>query len=100
MLQLSRRLLFAAVSFNWYPKVHMTKIGLNRNKAASTVAANIILRSSVAAGFPLFTRQMFEKMGVQWACTLLGSLAAIMIPIPLAFRVYGPWLRRKSKLLD
>lgn len=68
--------------------------------AASTVAANIILRSSVAAGFPLFTTQMFENMGVQWACTLLGSLAAVMIPIPLVFRAYGPWLRGKSKLFQ
>ncbi|KAJ5085825.1 hypothetical protein N7532_010596 [Penicillium argentinense] len=66
--------------------------------AASTVAANIILRSTVAAGFPVFTTQMFENMGVQWACTLLGCLAAIMIPIPVAFRAYGPWLRSKSKL--
>ncbi|KZF18832.1 putative bicyclomycin resistance protein [Xylona heveae TC161] len=66
--------------------------------AASTVAANIILRSSVAAGFPLFSKQMFKNLGVQWAGTLLGCLAAIMIPIPLAFRIWGPWLRGKSKL--
>ncbi|KAJ5278984.1 hypothetical protein N7478_004356 [Penicillium angulare] len=66
--------------------------------AASTVAANIILRSSIAAGFPLFTKQMFENMGIQWACTLLACLAAIMIPIPIAFRAYGPQLRAKSKL--
>ncbi|KAJ5219108.1 uncharacterized protein N7498_001207 [Penicillium cinerascens] len=68
--------------------------------AASTVAANIILRSVVASGFPLFSKQMFKNMGVQWAGTLLGCLAAIMIPIPLAFRAYGPWLRSKSKLFQ
>jgi DHA1 family multidrug resistance protein-like MFS transporter len=68
------------------------------NSAASTVAANIILRSTVAAGFPLFTTQMFENMGIQWACTLLGCLAALMIPIPMVFRAYGPLLRSKSKL--
>lgn len=67
--------------------------------AASTVAANIILRSSMAAAFPLFSKQMFKNMGVQWAGTLLGCLAMVMIPIPFAFRFYGPWLRRKSKLL-
>ncbi|KAL4784391.1 putative bicyclomycin resistance protein [Aspergillus varians] len=66
--------------------------------AASTVAANIMLRSAVAAGFPLFTKQMFHNLGVQWAGTLLGCLAAGMIPIPLAFWVYGPWLRGKSTL--
>ncbi|KAJ5084603.1 hypothetical protein NUU61_009182 [Penicillium alfredii] len=68
--------------------------------AASAVAANIILRSAVAAGFPLFSTQMFENMGVQWAGTLLGCLAAIMMPIPLAFRTYGPWLRTKSKIFQ
>ncbi|KAF7183235.1 hypothetical protein CNMCM7691_003148 [Aspergillus felis] len=66
--------------------------------AASTVAANIILRSAVAAGFPLFSKQMFERLGVQWAATLLGCLAATMIPIPLVFRAYGPLLRKKSQL--
>ncbi|PYI17335.1 putative bicyclomycin resistance protein [Aspergillus japonicus CBS 114.51] len=66
--------------------------------AASTVAANIILRSSVAAGFPLFTKQMFENLGIQWAATLLGCLAAAMIPIPFAFRRWGPRLRGKSSL--
>ncbi|KAJ5678215.1 uncharacterized protein N7477_003848 [Penicillium maclennaniae] len=68
--------------------------------AASAVAANIILRSAVAAGFPLFAKQMFKNMGVQWAGTLLGCLAAIMIPIPFLFRSYGPLLRRRSKLFQ
>ncbi|KAJ5436329.1 hypothetical protein N7445_007214 [Penicillium cf. griseofulvum] len=66
--------------------------------AASAVAANVILRSAVAAGFPLFSRQMFQNMGIQWAGTLLGCLAAIMIPIPIIFRSYGPLLRGKSKV--
>ncbi|KAJ5629226.1 hypothetical protein N7528_002883 [Penicillium herquei] len=68
--------------------------------AASAVAANIILRSSVAAGFPMFTTQMFEKLGIQWACTLLGCLAALMIPIPYVFRSYGKVLRERSKLFQ
>ncbi|KAK6840394.1 hypothetical protein PG995_016148 [Apiospora arundinis] len=67
--------------------------------AASAVAANIILRSSIAAGFPLFSTQMFKGLGVQWACTILGCLAALMIPIPIAFRIYGPRLRQKSAML-
>lgn len=59
-----------------------------------------MLRSAIAAGFPLFSRQMFENLGVQWASTLLGCLAVIMIPIPFAFRILGPRLRSKSKLLQ
>lgn len=40
---------------------------------------------------------MFQNLGVQWAGTLLGCLALIMIPIPLAFIKWGPALRKKSK---
>ncbi|PSR78912.1 bicyclomycin resistance protein [Coniella lustricola] len=67
--------------------------------AASAVAANIILRSSIAAGFPLFSKQMFEGMGVQWAGTLLGCLAAVMVPIPFLLRRHGEGLRARSRLL-
>lgn len=66
--------------------------------AASAVAANIIMRSAMAAGFPLFTKQMFHNLGIQWAGTLLGCLAAVMIPIPFVFRRIGPTLRRRSAL--
>lgn len=67
--------------------------------AASAVAANIMLRSVIAAGFPLFTRQMFSNLGIQWAGTLLGCIAAVMIPIPIIFWFYGAALRRKSKVM-
>ncbi|KAK9319126.1 major facilitator superfamily domain-containing protein [Lipomyces orientalis] len=64
---------------------------------ASVFAANAILRSAIGAGFPLFARQMFDNLGIEWAGTLLGCLAAIMVPIPLVFRFWGPSLRKKSK---
>ncbi|EKV11002.1 MFS multidrug transporter, putative [Penicillium digitatum PHI26] len=65
--------------------------------AASVFAANTIIRSAVGAAFPLFSKQMFVNLGVQWAATLLGCLALIMIPIPLLFIKWGPALRKKSK---
>ncbi|QIW98849.1 hypothetical protein AMS68_004367 [Peltaster fructicola] len=58
--------------------------------AASAVAANVMLRSAVAAAFPLFSRQLFANLGVQWAGTLLGCLATVMVPIPILFRMYEP----------
>lgn len=104
LFQLHRRRLSSNVSFATSPIRFVfvereTDWGLHDDRAASAVAANIILRSSFAAGFPLFSTQMFENMGVQWACTLLGCVAAVMIPIPVAFRMYGPRLRGKSKML-
>lgn len=58
-----------------------------------------MLRSSIAAAFPLFSTQMFENLGVQWAGTLLACLATVMVPIPFVFRAYGPQLRGKSRIL-
>jgi DHA1 family multidrug resistance protein-like MFS transporter len=40
---------------------------------------------------------MFNNLGVQWAGTLLGCLAAIMIPIPVGFIIFGPQLRARSR---
>jgi DHA1 family multidrug resistance protein-like MFS transporter len=51
----------------------------------------------IAASFPLFSRQMFENMGIQWASTLLGCVAVCLVPIPVAFYFYGKRLRMKSK---
>ena len=68
------------------------------NRAASTIAANTILRSAIGCSFPLFSRQMMENLGIQWAGTMLGCIAVVMIPIPVLFKIYGPWLRGKSKL--
>ncbi|EXJ87476.1 MFS transporter, DHA1 family, multidrug resistance protein [Capronia epimyces CBS 606.96] len=65
--------------------------------AASAVAANTFLRSISAAGFPLFARQMFNGMGIEWAGTLLGCLAFCLVPIPVLFYFYGKKLRQKSK---
>lgn len=70
---------------------------IDKTSAASVFAANTILRSAIGACFPLFSRQMFQNLGVQWAGTLLGCLAAIMIPIPLGFLFYGPALRKRSR---
>ncbi|KAL0959062.1 hypothetical protein HGRIS_014362 [Hohenbuehelia grisea] len=65
--------------------------------SASAFAANVMLRSGTAAAFPLFTTQMFMKLGVNWACTLLGLISLILAPSPFLFRMYGPRIRKSSK---
>lgn len=64
--------------------------------AASAIAGNTFMRSLAGAGFPLFARQMFEGMGIQWAGTLLGCVAAVLAPIPFIFYIYGAKIRQKS----
>ncbi|KAF1930778.1 major facilitator superfamily [Didymella exigua CBS 183.55] len=64
--------------------------------AASAIAANTFLRSLCGAIFPLFARQMFEGMGIQWASTLLGILAALLVPVPVWFYLRGAKIRERS----
>jgi len=64
--------------------------------AASAIAGNTFMRSLCGAGFPLFARQMFEGMGIQWASTLLGCVAALLAPIPFVLYKYGHKIRAKS----
>ncbi|KAF9640123.1 putative major facilitator superfamily transporter protein [Lasiodiplodia theobromae] len=65
--------------------------------AASAIAANTFLRSLCGAGFPLFATYMFEGMGVQWAGTLLGCVAAVLVPVPILFYLKGAKIRERSQ---
>lgn len=64
--------------------------------AASAIAGNTFLRSLAGAGFPLFATYMFKGMGIEWASTLLGCVAAALIPIPVIFYLYGHKIRQRS----
>ncbi|KAM3079316.1 hypothetical protein ACMFMG_005750 [Clarireedia jacksonii] len=64
--------------------------------AASAIAANTLLRSLAGAGFPLFSQYMFKALGVNWAGTLLGCVAFVLVPIPVVFYLYGAKIRERS----
>ncbi|KAF8825188.1 hypothetical protein HHX47_DHR7000257 [Lentinula edodes] len=64
---------------------------------ASAFAANTIIRSLVAAAFPLFTVQMFQTLGIGWAASLIGFIALLLAPSPFLFYKYGARIRAKSK---
>lgn len=64
---------------------------------ASCIAANNLLRYVLASVFPLFTVQCFENLGIGWAGSLFGFIAAIMVPVPFIFSYFGPKFRARSK---
>lgn len=64
--------------------------------SASAIAANTFLRSLAGAGFPLFARQMIHGMGVEWAGTLLGCVAFVLVPLPVLFWLKGDKIRARS----
>ncbi|RAL14830.1 MFS transporter [Aspergillus homomorphus CBS 101889] len=65
--------------------------------ANSAIAANTLIRSSLGGAFPLFATQMYNKLGVDWASSLLGFITLAMIPIPVLFFFFGKKLRAMSK---
>ena len=65
--------------------------------AASSLAANSVLRSLFGMAFPLFTTYMYQNLGIHWASSIPAFLAAACIPFPVLFYIFGPRIRRHCK---
>ncbi|OUT23972.1 hypothetical protein CAS74_000348 [Pichia kudriavzevii] len=63
--------------------------------AASALATKVFLRSAGGAAFPLFTMQMYHKLGLHWASWLLAFITTAMVALPFAFYKWGAQLRKK-----
>lgn len=68
---------------------------LNLN-AASAVAANGFCRYVLGAVFPLFTLQMYERLGIGWATSLLAFISVALMPVPWVLFKYGKKIRARS----
>lgn len=65
--------------------------------SASALASSVFTRNAFAAIIiPLATFPLYDRLGIDWACTLLGGLCVLLTPIPFAFIRWGPALRRRS----
>lgn len=65
--------------------------------SASALAANTVIRSAVAAAFPLFISQMISALGVGWAGSVFGFVGVLIAPSPLLFYMYGSRFRTNSQ---
>jgi hypothetical protein len=69
-----------------------------RPVAASAMASNSFMRSSFAAGFPLFGRAMYySPLGIVGSNALLAGLALLMTPLPFIFYRVGHRFRQGSR---
>ncbi|KAF5023730.1 hypothetical protein F66182_4204 [Fusarium sp. NRRL 66182] len=66
--------------------------------AASALAANAVMRSIAAAVLPLAGLPMYDKLGMGWGNSLLGFVAAALIPTPWLFIKYGEYLRKRFEI--
>lgn len=65
--------------------------------AASVLAGSSVLRSLFGAAFPLFTAQMYGRLGIHWASTLAAFLSLLCLPFPWLFYRYGREVRVRCK---
>lgn len=65
--------------------------------AASAMGATSAARSTFGVVLPFAARPMFTRLGVDWGCSLLGILSALMCLIPFVFIKYGEKIRANSK---
>ncbi|KAK9465931.1 major facilitator superfamily domain-containing protein [Lipomyces arxii] len=68
-----------------------------QHHAASALAAKTFIRSFWGGAVPLFTIQMYHKMGWEWASTFLGFLSLACCAIPYGFYFFGARIRSRSK---
>ncbi|KAF9873978.1 major facilitator superfamily transporter [Colletotrichum karsti] len=68
-----------------------------QHQAASALAAKTCIRSFWGAAVVLFTEQMYDRLGDQWASTLLAFIGLACCAIPFLFWVYGAKIRERSK---
>ncbi|KAK0730965.1 major facilitator superfamily domain-containing protein [Lasiosphaeris hirsuta] len=68
-----------------------------QHQAASALAAKTFIRSFWGAATVLFTEQMYERLGDQWASSLLGFLGLACCGIPFLFWTFGARIRQRSK---
>ncbi|SMN18085.1 similar to Saccharomyces cerevisiae YGR138C TPO2 Polyamine transport protein specific for spermine [Maudiozyma saulgeensis] len=68
--------------------------------ASSALATKVFLRSAGGAAFPLFTTQMYHKLGLHWASWLLAFICTAMIALPFGFSMWGKELRHKLSKKD
>lgn len=64
--------------------------------SSSAIAANVCVRSATAAAFPLFAIHMFERLGTEWATSLLAFFCLALAPVPFLFWRYGAKIRSWS----
>ncbi|KAI1376526.1 MFS general substrate transporter [Hypoxylon crocopeplum] len=68
-----------------------------QHQAASALAAKTCIRSFWGAAVVLFTNQMYDRLGYEWASTLLAFISLACCAIPFLFWVYGERIRQKSR---
>ncbi|KAM0756467.1 MFS general substrate transporter [Meredithblackwellia eburnea MCA 4105] len=65
--------------------------------ASSALSGQSLCRNLSATAFPLFTTQMYQRLGFQWASFLAGCIGLVLASTPFVLLAFGPRIRAASK---
>ncbi|CAO1620164.1 unnamed protein product [Parajaminaea phylloscopi] len=65
--------------------------------SASAMACAVLVRSILAAAFPLFAQELFRTLGFGWGSSLLAFIALAGIPAPMVLFRCGPRMRDRYR---
>ncbi|KAF2157531.1 MFS general substrate transporter [Myriangium duriaei CBS 260.36] len=65
--------------------------------AASVTSTHTVVRSLLAAFLPLAGQPLYKNLGLGWGNSVLGFIAAAMIPLPLILMKYGGKVRTNPR---
>ncbi|PWN48765.1 MFS general substrate transporter [Violaceomyces palustris] len=67
--------------------------------SASATACAVLVRSILAAAFPLFAEELYEDLGYGWGSSLIAFIALAGIPVPIILFRYGERLRNRYRFV-
>lgn len=94
-IPLAATVIFGASQVSIFNTVQTYYIDAYSSNAASALAAGAFLRSIVGGVVPLFVGPMFESIGYGFGMSVFGSIALVLMPVPLLFYKFGRRLREK-----
>jgi len=63
-------------------------------------ASNTFMRSIFAAALALVAQPLFNNLGIDWACTMLGCISAVFAVVPFLFYIHGSKFRKMSRMVN
>ena len=65
--------------------------------AGSALGSITLARYLASGGMVIASRPMYQGIGVHWTMTLMGTMAALLVPVPWVLYVYGRRISCRSK---
>ena len=81
----------------WVSKTHRCCVAIKLMLLPNVAGAASCSRSLFGVILPFAAKPMYERLGIGWACSLLGFLSLLMALIPFVFIKFGDRIRANSK---